>query len=330
MKRQLTICITILLLLCLISCGAASSSTSKQDTNHSGSSNEISSEAQDSISKSEGSSNTSDEKSDKTTANSSANTNKFTEEMLVYSCHMEMDVIEFDSSVAAFKNTLKTYEGFIESENYSDNSSRSYYASNNKLQLHTYKATARVPSSSYDSFVEGLSSIGNLRSKTANVQNVSQEYSDAKATLEIYEAKRDRYIKLLSTITDDSYAVSIEKELTNIEIEINKLKTSINKMDNDVAYSYVHIELNEVSDYSASSYAEKTFSQKLEDVAQKSWHYFLTICQGILFVFILLLPYILIIIIAVIIIFKIVKHRKNNTKNNRKPPQGPPPINPIR
>ncbi len=190
--------------------------------------------------------------------------------------------------------------------------------------MHTYSATVRIPSSKYDSFVSGLDSIGTLRSKVAKAENISQEYSDAKTTLEIYEAKRDRYIKMLSTITDEEYAISIEKELTNIEIEIKKLKTNMNKMNNDVAYSYVNIELNEVTEYT-TPYSEKTFLQKLQETVKRSWEYFLYICQTILFIFIFFLPYIAIIAIIIFIIFKITKNKKKkNPQNYTRRPQGHP------
>ncbi len=314
MKRKITACVIILFLLCLVSCGGSSSS--KNNLNNAGASSESSS-SKDSISKSE-------VEQDNNTSNNNSEDLTLSEEMLVYSCNMEIDVMEFQKAVSDFKSTLKEYDGFVESENYMDNGSRSHYLNNDKTLMHTYSATVRIPSSKYDSFVSGLDSIGTLRSKVAKAENISQEYSDAKTTLEIYEAKRDRYIKMLSTITDEEYAISIEKELTNIEIEIKKLKTNMNKMNNDVAYSYVNIELNEVTEYT-TPYSEKTFLQKLQETVKRSWEYFLYICQTILFIFIFFLPYIAIIAIIIFIIFKITKNKKKkNPQNYTRRPQGHP------
>ncbi len=314
MKRKITACVIILFLLCLVSCGGSSSS--KNNLNNAGASSESSS-SKDSISKSE-------VEQDNNTSNNNSEDLTLSEEMLVYSCNMEIDVMDFQKAVSEFKSTLKEYNGFVESENYTDNGSKSHYLNNDKTLMHTYSATVRIPSSKYDSFVSGLDSIGTLRSKVAKAENISQEYSDAKTTLEIYEAKRDRYIKMLSTITDEEYAISIEKELTNIEIEIKKLKTNMNKMNNDVAYSYVNIELNEVTEYT-TPYSEKTFLQKLQETVKRSWEYFLYICQTILFIFIFFLPYIAIIAIIIFIIFKITKNKKKkNPQNYTRRPQGHP------
>ncbi len=311
MKRKIIACVAILFLLCLVSCGGGSSSDNKNNMNNAGASNE-SSDSKDSISKSE-------IENDKNTSNNNSENMALSEEMLVYSCNMEIDVMDFQKAVSDFKSTLKEYNGFVESENYTDNGSRSHYLNNDKTLMHTYSATVRIPSSKYDNFVSGLDSIGTLRFKTAKAENISQENIDSKTTLEIYEAKRDRYIKMLSTITDDEHAINIEKELTNIEIEIKKLKTNMNKMNNDVAYSYVNIELNEVTEYT-TPYSEKTFLQKLQETVKKSWEYFLYICQTILFIFIFFLPYIAIIAIIILIIFKITKSKKK-----KKPQEYPNP-----
>ncbi|MDE7279304.1 MAG: DUF4349 domain-containing protein, partial [Oscillospiraceae bacterium] len=57
-------------------------------------------------------------------------------EMLVYSCHMEVDTLDFDASLNSFKNTLDTYGGFVEIENFNDGGGggRWYYENEEKWQ----------------------------------------------------------------------------------------------------------------------------------------------------------------------------------------------------
>ena len=146
-------------------------------------------------------------------------------EMLVYSCTISIDVLDFKNALDTFKASLDSYDGFIESENYSDGGygGRYYYADSEKWQ--TYTATVRVPSKNYDAFCNSAAQLGDLRSKDADVQNLSREYSDLSTTLEIYEAKEARYIALLADITNDEYAVAIERELTDVQIQIANIKT---------------------------------------------------------------------------------------------------------
>ena len=122
------------------------------------------------------------------------NTAKSIDEMLIYECQMVINTIEFDDSIASFKETIKNYGGFIENENFQQNSySYTYFEEDGDLETdRTYYATVRIPSDKYEEFTSKLGELGRVKSKNAYVTNVTQEYNDLKTTLEIYEAKQKR------------------------------------------------------------------------------------------------------------------------------------------
>lgn len=231
-------------------------------------------------------------------------------EMLVYSCHMEVDTLDFDASLNSFKSTLDTYGGFVETENFSDGGGggRWYYENEEKWQ--SYSATVRIPSSNYDAFCNSAGGLGDLRSKTSTVENLSREYSDLSTTLEIYEAKEQRYIDLLADISEDEYAVAIEKELTEIQIQIANIKTRMNRISTDVAYSYVYFTLNEVKEYVSEPVRTDTFFDRLGNTFSDAGRGFLNFLEGLLFFLIYTAPYFVLIGIAVFVIVKITKKRR--------------------
>lgn len=226
-------------------------------------------------------------------------------EMLVYSCNMTIDVLDFDDYISSLRNNIDTYSAFVENENYSDGGSngRWYYADSEKWQ--SYSATIRVPSADYEAFCNDIAEQGDLRSKNASVQNMSREYYDLSSDLEIYEAKEMRYMELLSTITDEQYALSIEKELTDIQIEISRIKTRMNDIKTDVAYSYVYLTVNEVKEYTEEPVKTDTFLQRLSNTVSKASSGFLNFMEKLLFLCIYLLPYALVIGLFVFVIVKI-------------------------
>ena len=228
-------------------------------------------------------------------------------EMLVYSCSMNIDTLEFDASINSFKNTLNMYGGFIEQENYSDGGSNSGWYNEKGQKWKSYTATVRVPSRNYDDFCNSAAEMGDLRSKNARVENVSREYSDLKTTLEIYEAKEERYITLLAGITDDEYAVAIERELTDLQIDIAKIRTRMNEIQTDVAYSYVYITFNEVKEYVSEPVKTDTFFDRLLATLQDAGSGFLEFLEGLLFLIIYAAPYLLLIGIIVFVIVSIIK-----------------------
>lgn len=241
---------------------------------------------------------------------STLSANEIKKEMLVYTCNMTVDVLNFDEAVAKFKESLDSYGGFTENENFSDGGSQGkwYYADMEKWR--TYSATVRVPSADYENFCSDAASLGDLRSRNSNVQNVSSEYYDLSTTLEIYEAKQDRYIALLADITEDAYAVEIERELTDIQIEIAKLKTRMNDIRTDVAYSIVNIKINEVKEYTAEPVKTDTFGQRLLNTLSETGSGFLVFLEDLLFLIIAMFPYLVLIGIVVFIVIAIVKKSK--------------------
>lgn len=238
-------------------------------------------------------------------------------EMLVYYCTMEIDTLDFEGSLNSFRNTLDMYGGFIEQENYSDGGggNRWYYENEDKWQ--SYTATLRVPSKNYEAFCNSAGQLGDLRGKNARVENVSQEYSDLATTLEIYEAKEDRYIALLANITEDEYAVAVERELTDIQINIANIRTRMNAIRTDVAYSYVYITLNEVKEYVSAPVKTDTFFDRLSNTLSDAGNGFLEFLEGLLFMIIYLAPYLVLIGIVVFVIILIVKKSKKRRADKR-------------
>lgn len=240
-------------------------------------------------------------------------------EMLVYTCDMSIDTLDFDKAVGDFKAALVQAGGFVENETYDDGYYGSSYLVKEEDKDRTYRATVRVPSKQYNSFLEGTEALGDVRSKSAYVENLSQEYSDLGTSLEIYEAKEKRYINLLSTITDDEYAIEVERELTELQIQIAQIKTRMNKIRTDVAYSYVNVTIHAVREYVKEPVKDDTFGQRLVNQLHSTWKGFLWFLETLLFVFIGVSPYLAIMAVIVLVIIKIANKKSRKRVLNKNP-----------
>ncbi len=233
-------------------------------------------------------------------------------EMLVYRGDLSIDTLDFNTSVNDFKSLVNEKGGFIESESYSDNRSTSgYYAIEESDKHNVYSAMVRIPSSEYDAVMNSAGSFGDVRNKSSNATNVTQQYGTYKSQLEIYETEYKRYLALLEEATEDEYALMIENELFNIQIQIATLKSSITNIENDVAYSYINITIKEVSKYEDAPKKTDTFGDRFKNTCKDSWESFLQVLENLLF-FVILNIYYIVIIAAIIItvIFVIKKKRK--------------------
>ncbi|MBR5682100.1 MAG: DUF4349 domain-containing protein [Ruminococcus sp.] len=253
-------------------------------------------------------------------------------QMLVYSCDMSIDVLEFDQAVDKIHELINNYNGFIESENYNDGggSTRWQYTDNEKWK--TLYTTIRIPSADYEDFCKDAEDIGDMRRKSSSVQNLTTEYSDLRTTLSIYEAKEKRYLDILADIKDEQDAISVENELTSIQIEIAKIKTRMNNIENDVAYSFINLTVNEVRKYSDKPVVERTdtFGQRLKNTLTKTWDSFLYFLENLLFIIIRMLPFLLVFGIIIFIIVKIIKffckraEKRKKAKYQQRMQQAPP------
>ncbi len=262
--------------------------------------------------------------------NSTLSAEQIKKEMLVYTCNMTVDVLEFDDAVAKFKESLDSYGGFVESENFNDGGSDSRWYYDDIEKWRTYSATVRVPSADYEEFCSNAAELGDLRSRNSDVQNVSSEYYDLSTTLEIYEAKEERYIALLSTITEDAYAVSVERELTDLQVEIAKIKSRMNEIKTDVAYSFVNITINEVKEYTAEPVKTDTFGQRLANTLSETGSGFLIFLEDLLFFIIAVFPYLILIGIIVFVVIFIIKKTKKRKALKASAKAEPAPVGEVK
>ena len=244
-------------------------------------------------------------------------TNKLDKEKLVYRCNISLETKEFDNTVAAFQKLVDKYEGFIENENTSLKSSGVYYENGyGDTGLGTYTATIRVPSSKYKEFINETGEIATLRNKSQNVTNLSQEYSDLSIELEVLEAQKDNYVEMLKEakkLEDMDNVLLISDKITSVSTQINQIKTRMNSIDNDVAYSYLDINIREVKEI--VEYTEDDFATRFKKEVKQGWYNFGYAAQNFIIWFVASLPGLLIFFgIVALIIFIIKKIIKKSRK----------------
>ena len=201
---------------------------------------------------------------------STSELSKINTEKLVYRCSLSFDTLNYNESLSKLKNLIHAYGGFVEYEDVNTNS----YGRNGKA-CYNYNATVRIPSSSYEDFVNGTSEIGDLKTKNQNVENLSQEYGDISAELEVLETKRANYLEMMKEakkLEDMENLLLIDDRITDVEIQINRIKTRLNRIDNDVAYSYVTVSICEVEKYEEP--AAESFGERLSRGFANGWENF--------------------------------------------------------
>lgn len=235
------------------------------------------------------------------------------EEKLVYRCNLDIETLDYQSTMSALKDAIKKYNGIIQCENESDDVTNWYYKDYEKTRgtLHNY-LEVRVPSANYYDFISELDGTGKIISKSSSIDNISQKYYDTTTQIEALKVQEKNLLEMMEKCETIEDMITVESRLSEIQYKISSLTTDRVYMDMDVAYSYVNIDIREVMEY---NYAQKpvkknTFMDRLKNVINNTYTGFLKFLEVVLFIIIELIPYIIIVLIICFIFRKKIKNFK--------------------
>ena len=196
---------------------------------------------------------------------------KIDADKLVYRCNLTFETTEYDASIQRLQSLIRQYGGFLEYENVSENGP---YGKDGR-SLYSYNATIRIPSASYNDFINNTGDIGDLKNKNHNVENLSAEYTDLSAQLEVLETKHASYLEMMKEakkLDDMESLLMVDDRITQVEIEINRIKSRMNSINNDVAYSYITVRIDEVKEYEEAP--AESFGDRVSRGLRDGWEDF--------------------------------------------------------
>lgn len=335
-KKAITILMCLIFVFTLIGCGGSSGSSSNYDSSvgtfgdtkaqssssvdgfasnsFSGSSDEASEETSDDTSTPEEVESSLNENMQKDGAENKTDGNTvMLEDKLVYRCSIRIETMEYTDTMQSIKNSIEKFNGIIQSET-ETNSDNDWYENNNMGDSGIFHSElqVRVPSKNYNDFINSVGDSGKVMSKDSSVDNISREYHDKSARVEALEIEKSRLVDMMNEANSIDEMITVEDRLSEVESEIDSLNTQLITMDQDVAYSYVAISVDEVLKYEMEGKKGTTFFNRLWNTilsAVSDWAHLL---EQLIFALIYLIPLIAIITILSVVIWK---HSGKKLKN---------------
>jgi hypothetical protein len=134
--------------------------------------------------------------------------------------------------------------------------------------------TLRIPAEKLDAFLNEIGGLLHVTSQRSNAQNVTTEYYDIEARLNVLESERTVYETMLQNAKTTSEMLSIRDRLYNVIEEIEAYKTRLRVLESQVSYSTVHMTLSEVVEYSKVTTHEDSFGDRIYDAFWTGWYSF--------------------------------------------------------
>lgn len=106
--------------------------------------------------------------------------------------------------------------------------------------------TLRVPSKRFRKLMKGLEGLGQVRSRSVQTLDVSEEFHDLKVRLENLQSTRTRIQKLLGQAKDLSEILVVEKELERVSAEIDAIEGRLRFLSSQAAFSTVTMAFQEL------------------------------------------------------------------------------------
>ena len=196
-------------------------------------------------------------------------------EKIIYSGHLYIETVEFDSAVSAVEAMVNEFGGFIES---SEINGRTEYHDDGTSSLVDRNAyyVVRVPSARFDEFLKRTGSIGNVLSSNTSAENITSQFTDAEARKDSLLVQEERLLAMMEQTTDVESLITLESRLSEVRYEIEALERQLINWQNSVDYSTVSLSLQEVEIYTPVVSVQQSFGEKLSTALADGWNGFVS------------------------------------------------------
>ncbi len=220
--------------------------------------------------------------------------------MIVYTYKIYLEVQSVKEAYTEIKSSIPS-GGWVESEDFSGD-----YAT----------ITLRVPSNISPTYVDGLSTLGEVETKRVYSEDFTDAYSNIESTIEVLELEKERLIELYegATIQD---SIDINTRLAQIESSLKNLYQESSSIKSLNEFSTVIINLNK-------KFVEEkdVLFGELGSTLVGGLTFFLEAIEGLVTAILFMLPFIIIIGIVLIILKKCGKlNFKRKPKQQKEAPK---------
>lgn len=243
--------------------------------------------------------------------NVSANNNSTRKVIKNYNISAETN--NFETAYNELNKKIEELKGMVDNSSIYNN-----YYRENKSAKHL-DMTVRIEADKAAKFVDYLSTILNVTSRSENIEDVTDDYNDINIRIATLETEISRLQELIKKAEKVTEIVEIEQKISSSTSELQKLKNRINNYDKRINYSTIYINIDEVvvltevkDNIPSNDKIKQAFDKNLSDTKKFIINIGIYIFTHIPAIFMVLC------IILLICIFFMVKNKIREIKQNKK------------
>lgn len=185
-------------------------------------------------------------------------------EKIIYSGFVNIETTAFDDALNALDRAVKELNGFVQDSSV-EGYTRHYDDGTSAVVDRWAHYVVRIPTESFDAFMQKTGSIGSVTSSSRTAENVTSQYTDYEARLASLNLQEERLLDMLSQSGELEDLITLEARLSEVRYEIESIERNLRNLDQRLAYSTVTLNLQEVEVYTPTVTVQRTFGEKLSD-----------------------------------------------------------------
>ena len=222
---------------------------------------------------------------------------------LIYTASVTLETTEYQKSVDELRSLMAECGAFAEAEDEWSYGSQ---------ELHTLKATLRVPAENYDKLMEGMGGIeGTVTNRSAQVTNITREYADNEAMIEGLEIQEKRLLEMMEQAETIEDMILVEERLSDVQTSLDIYRMHRESMDSDVSLSTVNVTISEVR--FATTTAQTSYLARVGNAFADMWDSFVEGLGDFGIGLIYAIPAIVIVIVVVLLIRRAIRKLRKKT-----------------
>ena len=159
---------------------------------------------------------------------------------IITTVNERVETEEYDALIEGLKTAVDEEGGYFVSSSYSGSGAESKTARYASFEI-------RIPAEKLASFTGKVGALGTVLSYNERANDITLAYVDIESRIGVLEAEETALLAMLSKATTTSESLEVKKYLSDVQGELASLRAQKKTYDTLVAYSTVHLSVNEVA-----------------------------------------------------------------------------------
>ncbi|GIW83849.1 MAG: hypothetical protein KatS3mg106_362 [Gemmataceae bacterium] len=222
------------------------------------------------------------------------------ERKIIYTAHIDVVVKDLEAAMAEVKQLIHGHKGYIAKSE----------VRGQVGQRRTAEYVLRVPVNNFNALQEGLLQLGFAERNALESQDVTEEYVDIEARLQVLKREEETLNKLLLESRSRSDLLQTRDHILQVRSQIERAQARLNLLSRLTAFSTIYLKLREEQNYQPpASKAAPTLGERIRVTFRNSWDNFLDFLTKCTLLAVALTPWLPVIIPAGLVLIWL-RHRR--------------------